>query len=33
VTSFETAASELEQPTTPLTARPVTPVTARPIDA
>ncbi|KAG1765644.1 hypothetical protein EDD22DRAFT_396922 [Suillus occidentalis] len=33
VTSFETATSELEQPTTPLTARPVTPVTARPIDA
>lgn len=32
VTSFETAASELEHPTTPLTARPVTPVTARPID-
>lgn len=31
VTSFETAASELEQPITPLTAQPVTPTTARPI--
>lgn len=30
VTSFETAASELSRPTTPLTARPVTPVPARP---
>ncbi|KAG0704155.1 hypothetical protein DFH29DRAFT_393276 [Suillus ampliporus] len=33
VTSFETAASELSRPTTPLTARPVTPVTARPFVA
>lgn len=32
VTSFETAASELSRPTTPLTARPVTPVTARPFE-
>ncbi|KAG1752170.1 hypothetical protein EDB19DRAFT_1672313 [Suillus lakei] len=32
-TSFETAASELSPPASPLTARPVTPVTARPFVA